>query len=1047
MKRIFQPWLTERLQRFKTDIAIEYGNKTFTYENIHRQSDGIAGWIVNNGIKKETFIGIYTPDRVELIIAIIGILKAGCVFVPLDPAHPAARLEAVVESVGLTYIIGDTSGRTFFRGGRVLSFRQLLSARCLKNTGVQYTPEDKIYVYFTSGSTGTPKAIVGKNKSLHHFIDWELETFAITPGCRISQFIAPGFDAFLRDVFVSLCSGGTLCIPRSSGILLDPDACARWIDEQEIHLIHCVPSLFRVFNAGALTPSHFQSLKYILLSGERINPADLAGWYDTFAGRIQLVNFYGPTETTMIKTFYRIRKSDLSKERIPIGVPMKGARVIIFNDKMKVCDELITGEIYIRTPYRTFGYYNDEPSNREKFLPNPLNNDPNDILFKTGDLGRYLPDGNIEFLGRKDRQVKIRGVRVELEEIENSLPAHPLVAEAAVVSREELCAYITVVNGGKSLTEQEKQSLPGELRDYLAEKLPEVMLPSFFIVLEKLPLTAIGKIDWKALPEPQTPKTAEYTAPRGPGEEKIAAIWREVLYGGDDLNAPPNHPPIGIDDNFFLLGGQSLKATLMLTKIHRELDVRVPLAEVLKTPTIRRVSDYIAAAEKEKISPVEPVEKREYYPLSSAQKRLYVIQQMDPGSTAYNVPSAVMLEGAVDTRRMEEIFKVLVDRHESFRTSFRMVNEEPVQRIHDTVDGRQWFMGSEGFVRPFDLAKAPLLRMGIEKAADNRHKLMVDMHHIAADGLSMGIFVREFVRLYNGEKLFPLRLQYKDFCYWQNREREKGVLKKQEEFWLRQFAGDIPKLKLPADYPESPTVGFAGSRYKKEIHETLAAEIKEFAGRGGTTPHQFFLAVYTILLSRYSRREDILVGTPVTGRTHADFQGVTGMFVNMLALRNRPEGGKTFRLFLEEVKATVLAAYENQDYPFEELVARLGLQGETDKNPLFDVAFALHTLESQEAESDSKNDLKVTPLEFETDVSIFDITLRTFEAPGSLSIVFEYKTTLFKSSTIEKYANRYIEILEQVVDNPDIQLKDITLSHELLPLKTDVLTDEKDFRF
>ncbi|HLP58745.1 MAG TPA: amino acid adenylation domain-containing protein, partial [Candidatus Deferrimicrobium sp.] len=427
MEKIFQLWLNESLQRYGNNAAVEYGAGqaavTATYAEISQHANYIAHWLLAKGIKEETFIGIYTTDRVRLIETITGILKARCVFVPLDPAHPDSRLASMVETAEIKLVICDDPEKHSFcqnqalkdRGVVFMPFAAIFSGSTSQadwyheSPAMTYSPEDKIYVYFTSGTTGKPKAIVGKNKSLFHFIEWEIETFAIKPGFRISQWITPGFDAYLRDIFTALCSGGVVCIPPPGpgDTLLNPDELVAWTDSQRIDLIHCVPSVFRMLNSPTLTPAHFPNLKYILLSGEKVTPAMLENWFRVFGERIRLVNFYGPSETTMIKTFHPIQTDDLKRERIPIGKPIKGCRVVILDDQMKICDQLVTGEIVIRTPYRTHGYYREAELNREKFIPNPLSHDPHDIVFRTGDLGRFLPDGNIEFLGRKDRQVKI----------------------------------------------------------------------------------------------------------------------------------------------------------------------------------------------------------------------------------------------------------------------------------------------------------------------------------------------------------------------------------------------------------------------------------------------------------------------------------------------------------------------------------------------------------------------------------------------------------------------------------------------------------------
>jgi amino acid adenylation domain-containing protein len=443
---------------------------------------------------------------------------------------------------------------------------------------VEYHPEDAIYIYFTSGSTGRPKAVLGMNKSLAHFINWEIETLKIDTPWRVSQFTSPSFDASLRDFFVPLCSGGTVCIPQSREQILNSASLINWIENSRINLIHCTPSLFRLFNLKSLSPEHFPNLKYVLLAGERIHPPELENWFITFGERIQLVNLYGPTETTMVKTFYFITKADTKAPGISVGKPMKGSRVIILDEKMNPCGEGATGEIYIRTPYRTKGYYNDPELTGKKFLVNPFNNDPNDLIYKTDDLGRILPDGNLEFLGRMDRQVKIRGNRIELAEVEAKILKYEPVREVVVLDREEtsghkyLCAYVT----------SDHEVKVDELRSFLGKELPDYMIPSFFIQLPKIPLTANGKVDWRLLPEPSGVNiiSAEYLPPRNSLEEELVQVWQQVL--GIDK--------IGIHDNFFNLGGDSLKivrVTALLTSV--KLEIR----DVFLHPTIAELSEAI----------------------------------------------------------------------------------------------------------------------------------------------------------------------------------------------------------------------------------------------------------------------------------------------------------------------------------------------------------------------------------------------------------------------------------------------------------------------
>lgn len=604
-----QGMLTEAFIRSSALPAIEYNNQTITYRELDHKSGSIAGFLMAKGIKKGTFIAVLLENKIELIAAIIGILKAGGVFIPLDPLHPVKRMEAMLELTDTRYLLIDRinyqllAHRSLEQGGNIETLVMdeslaLESDAHSSRAEIEYHPEDAIYIYFTSGSTGRPKAVLGMNKSLAHFINWEIETLKIDTPWRVSQLTSPSFDASLRDYFVPLCSGGTVCIPPNRDLILNSTGLINWIENSRINLIHCTPSLFRLFNVKSLTKEIFSNLKYVLLAGERIHPPELENWFITFDERIQLVNLYGPTETTMVKTFYFIKKADTKAPGISVGKPMKGSRVIILDEKMNPCPEGATGEIYIRTPFRTKGYYNDPELTSKKFLVNPFNNDPDDLIYKTEDLGRVLPDGNLEFLGRMDRQVKIRGNRIELAEVEAELLKYEPVKEAVVLDREEagghkyLCAYVSA----------DQEVKVDELRSFLGKELPDYMIPSFFIQLAKIPLNANGKVDWRLLPEPSGVNiiSAEYLPPRNSLEEELTRVWQEVL--GIDK--------IGINDNFFNLGGDSLKivqVTALLTSV--KLEIR----DVFLHPTIAELSEAIQK-DPAQYAPVQPKENARIQP-------------------------------------------------------------------------------------------------------------------------------------------------------------------------------------------------------------------------------------------------------------------------------------------------------------------------------------------------------------------------------------------------------------------------------------------------
>jgi amino acid adenylation domain-containing protein len=585
--------------KFKSHAALDRLGASVSYGELEAETNRLANFLIASGASKGSVVAIMSDNRVEFITAMIAVLKAGCIFVPLDPETPEKRLAAT---------LGEASPQWFLAGAQ---FIEMLDAaapstdsrarvHCLSGEatdGARYEnlvraeryesfddtrrprvasePDDPCYIYFTSGSTGRPKGIVGRLKAIDHFIRWETETFSIGQEARGSQLISPSFDAFLRDVFVPLCVGGTVCVPPSNETVADADLLIEWMDAQDISLVHCVPTLFRSLLSGDLHPGRFPSLRHIMLSGEPLLPSDVRRWMDVFGERVQLVNLYGPSETTMTKFFYRVEAADVERRSIPIGKPISGTRALIVDEKGQPCAPGAVGEIYIRTPYTSLGYYKRPDLTSEVFVPNPFSGDLRDIIYKTGDLGRTLKDGNFEFLGRKDSQVKVRGVRVELGEIEGLLRDHLAVADVAVVSQEEpngnnsLCAYLVL---------KDEVEL-GLLREHLSASLPPYMLPSYFVPMDALPRTLSGKVDRRALPKPEhirSEQSAPYVPPRTPVEEALVDIWGKVL----------GLTRIGINDNFFTLGGHSLLATQLLSRVRAAFDVELHLRSLFEGPTV-----------------------------------------------------------------------------------------------------------------------------------------------------------------------------------------------------------------------------------------------------------------------------------------------------------------------------------------------------------------------------------------------------------------------------------------------------------------------------
>jgi amino acid adenylation domain-containing protein len=560
--------------------AIERGPERMSYGALEAISNRMAGHLLEDGAETGSLVGIVATDARDVIAAELAVLKAGCAFVPLDPTLPRKRLETMIQAVELGRFLVAPS---FFATTRELwgdRARSLLPLATEEAGAGEEAPPPHVevggdaiaYVYFTSGSTGTPKAIAGRLKAIDHFIRWEIDTFGIDESCRVSQLTAPMFDAFLRDAFTPLCAGGTVCVPAERDILLDSRRLAEWIEEARLTLIHCAPSLLRTIQSEVLTADRFPSLRHVLVAGEPLLPSDVQRWCAAFDERIPLVNLYGPTETTMTKLFHIVSPADAQRRSVPIGKPIRGAQAVALDETGVICGPGKIGEIYIRTAYRSLGYYNDPELTKAVFVQNPLSRDADDIVYRTGDLGRMLADGSLEFLGRKDHQVKIRGLRIELGEIEDLLRRHPAVADAVVVGRDDvsknrfLCAYFV----------PREHVTSDAVRAFLAEDLPEWMLPSVYVELAELPRTISGKVDRRALPAPVRPVGRDFVAPRTATEQTLADLFRQLL-GVDQ---------VGIHDSFFQLGGHSLLATQLLIRVRHAFQVEVPLRELFRAPTV-----------------------------------------------------------------------------------------------------------------------------------------------------------------------------------------------------------------------------------------------------------------------------------------------------------------------------------------------------------------------------------------------------------------------------------------------------------------------------
>jgi fengycin family lipopeptide synthetase D len=880
------------------------------------------------------------------------------------------------------------------------------------------------YIIYTSGTGGEPKGVEVEHRGVVNTLLSRGAEYEMGPDVVSLQLFSYGFDGFVTSFFTPIISGARVVLLKKEE-MGDIEKIRDVIRGNQVTHFISVPSFYSVLIESAVGED-LSSLRAVTLAGERVNGNVLertVAKNDT----LEIINEYGVTEGSVMSTIYRRQERDAI---IKIGGPIWNTRLYILDEAQRLLPIGVAGELCLSGDGLARGYLNNPELTAEKFdhdlwdfqdyrdeekrgnYQKFLQKEPpgRRRLYKTGDLARWLWDGNVEFLGRIDYQVKIRGFRIELGEIESRLSRHESIREAVVIDRENregdryLCAYINF-GSVSGLTH-------AEMKEYLSRVVPDYMVPAYFVQLDEIPLTSSGKVDRKKLPEPETAASEGYTPPGNRVEEALVKIWSEVL-GVDVLP--------GIEANFFDLGGHSLKATILTSRIHKELDVKVPLAEVFKRQTIRELAGYIRETGQTKYAVVEPLEKKEYYALSSAQKRLYFLQQMAPGSTGYNMPLVLSMGKELEREKLESTLKKLIARHESLRTSFGTVNDIPVQEIHDRVEFEMEYYDLAGhFIRPFDLSCAPLMRSGLIRHPDGNHTWMVDMHHIVSDGTSHTILTEDFTALYNGEELEPLPLQYKDFSGWQNHLFASGAIKVQEDYWL-----EIPRLQLPGDYKRPEVFTFAGANFNFMPDREDGVRFGALAARNGGTLYMNILALLNTLFYKYTGQTDIIVGTGIAGRPHADLQRIIGMFVNTLAMRSYPKGEKTYEEFLKEVIAHSIAAFENQDVQFEELVDKLDLERDASRNPVFDMMMVVQNFgKAGKGVSPSGEERAV---EYENPTAKFDMTFYVHEIGEDIFINIEYYTAVFKRDTIACLVRHFKNVIKEVVSNPAVKLEDIDM--------------------
>ncbi|PTL74976.1 non-ribosomal peptide synthetase, partial [Vitiosangium sp. GDMCC 1.1324] len=1022
--------------------ALVDSSSSLTYAQLNARANQLAHSLRSLGVGPETPVGICSRRSADLVVGLLGILKAGGLYVPLDPAYPRERLGFIIDDSQLRFLVAQSTVTDSLpaHSAHVLLLdkdAEALSRASTSNPARAATSSNLAYLIYTSGSTGRPKGVSIEHRNAVSFLFWARSVFSpdLLSGLLASTSIA--FDLSVFELFLPLSLGGTVILAGNALELPSLPA------SQRVSLVNTVPSaMSELLRSGGL-PS---SVRVVNLAGEPLATSLVQQLYQQ-PGLSLVYDLYGPSETTTYSTF-TLRHSD---KPATIGRPISGTQVYLLDSHLRPVPIGVPGEVFIAGAGVSRGYLGRPELTSEKFLPDPFSSSPGSRMYRTGDLARYRSDGNLEYLGRTDFQVKVRGFRIELGEIETVLDKHPGVRQVVVVAREDrpgdkrLVAYLTPSG----------QQVPSaaELRTHLKQHLPEHMVPSTFVVLEQLPLTPNGKINRKALPAPEAPQDsgAEYIAPRTPTEEKLALIWAEVLAV----------PRVGAEDNFFELGGHSLLATRVLSRLRTAFEVELPVRALFEAPTLSALALKIDEARRARKSLQTVTRRPASYegdiPLAFAQQRLWFLDQLEPGSPVYNIPIALRISGQLETEALRQAFEELVRRHESLRTTFSSRDGQPIQIIApaltvplDVVE-LQDVPASERettahalvrreALRPFDLANGPLLRAFLARLAPDDHVLLVTMHHIVSDGWSMGILIREVTSLYaafaSGQRpsLPPLPVQYADFALWQRSWLQGEVLDAQLRYWKQQLADAPAHLELPIDKPRPPVQTSHGDTLRVALTRELSDSIKALSKRLGVTPFMTLLAGFQVLLHRYSGQDDISVGAPIAGRRSTELEGLIGFFVNTLVLRSRLSPKGSFRDLLMQVRDTTLAAYEYQDMPFEKLVEELQPQRDLSRTPLFQAMFIL---QNTPAETLEKQNLTLRPLPVSSRTSKVEWTLALTDTPEGFAGALEYNTDLFERDTVARAMEHLRILLEAAVARPDSHLSDLPLlsaaeKHKLL---------------
>jgi amino acid adenylation domain-containing protein/non-ribosomal peptide synthase protein (TIGR01720 family) len=1020
--------LEAQADRTPENPAVMFDGTSFSYRELHQRANQIAHFLRKLGVGPDVRVGVCMERSAQLVTALLGILKAGGAYVPLEPGYPAERLSVLLNDARPAVVLADkavllkeTLPHTAVRTVCLEDEWATIGDESRERLESRVSAENVAYLIYTSGSTGKPKGVMTIHRGLLNRLQWMQEAYGLEEQDRVLQKTPFGFDVSVWEFFWPLMYGAAVVVARPEGHK-DSRYLVQTIQREAITTVHFVPSMLRMFLQETGVEG-CNTLRRVIASGEALSVPLVENFHKCL--RVELHNLYGPTEASIDVSFYECFSTIGTS--VPIGRPIANTQLYILDCHLQPLPVGVTGELYVGGVGLARGYWRRAEMTAEKFIPHPFCNQAGERLYRTGDLARWRADGNIEYLGRSDDQIKLRGFRIEVGEIENVLAQHEAVQQAVVVAQEygqdkRLIAYVVPAWGS---TPQP------ELRSYAERKLPEYMVPSAFVTVPALPLSANGKVNRKALPRWEFGTAEQKTEqPRTSTEELLEGIWSSVLAV----------TPIGIRNNFFELGGHSLLAAQVVSRVRETLLVDLPLQAIFEKPTIAGLAEYINVTKRGSQRLISaPISHRERYgeaPLSFAQERMWFLHQIISDKSAYNIIEGVQLSGDLDPIALEASFSEIIRRHEILRAGFVAVEGTCVQRIDAAPEWRleqidistkEVHQEVKRLVREetrkvFDLERAPLFRAAILKCAEREHILLLAMHHIVADGWSFGVLMRELMELYATHAakreagLDELKIQYADYAEWQRQELKDDALEDELAYWKERLYGVSPQSLLPTDYSRPCVQTFRGKRYRFELSKDLTDCLKESSRQQGVTLFMALLTAAKVLLARYSGQRDVVIGTVVANRNRRELEKVIGLFANTLVLRTDLTSASSITDALKRVRDVCIESYFHQELPFEKLVAELKPERDLGSTPIFQVMFAWQSLPVDDLQTAGLM-LKRLPVEEECETTKFDLSFLIGESHGRLLGVIEYSSDLFEARTIERMFIHYRGVLEAIVQD------------------------------